>query len=164
MSTIPKTPAYMYTHIMSSAQAPKKLNAFTYKPVKQLSAEEIPVYVTKYNPIYADNLSESRMKIWIFILLCSLHIILGLIIGYIFELFTKKIQASYGENVALFVQLAINVMFLTILRYYVAPLFIIQLQAITPGLLFVAMFFGMQPSLYTNATTVGANIVNRIFG
>jgi len=105
----------------------------------------------KINNIYINNMKEHKMSFVIFVLLCLFHVVMGILIGGLIEGASRYIDIKYGNMVSLLFQIILNILTLSILRYYAAPIFIIQLQSITAGLLFVALYFGIQSTLYTNS-------------
>jgi len=107
--------------------------------------------ITKYNSTYIHALYEHKTPFIIFLSLCILYTVLGIIVGGIFETLARKIEKEYGYLVSLSYEIIINATFLSIMRFYILPIFVIQLQTITYGLLFSATYFGIQFSLYNNS-------------
>lgn len=105
----------------------------------------------KYNPKYIQALHEHKTPFIVFFLLCIVYTVLGSIVGGSFEILTKKINKKYGYSISLVYQIIINAIFLSLMRFYILPIFVIQLQTITYGLLFSATYFGIQFSLYNNS-------------
>lgn len=111
------------------------------------------------DPVFSGNLYEHNVTFMFFLLLCVIYMLLGIIIGGLFELTSQKINKKYGNAVSVAYQILINAMFMSIVRYYIFPLFIVQLQMITYGLLFTATYFGVQFSLYTNSLKLLKSII-----
>jgi len=111
------------------------------------------------DPVFSGNLYEHNVNFITFLLLCITYTLLGIIIGGLFELTTQKINKKYNTIIAVAYQILINAIFMSVVRYYIFPLFIVQLQMITYGLLFTATYFGLQFSLYTNTLKLIKNIV-----
>ena len=80
------------------------------------------------------------------------HVIPAIILGVICEKLNNYLQIKYKIQplVAVCLQLIIAIFFLYIIEIYICPSCGVEWQAITPGLFFVSLFFGLQTSLYSN--------------
>jgi flagellar biosynthesis protein FlhB len=116
-------------------------------------------HLAKYDSKYLHTFYEHDTSFILFITLCTIYTVLGSIIGGIFEIFSQKVDKKYGTIMSLIFQIIINVMFLALMRFYIFPLFVVQLQTITYGLLFTATFFGIQFSLYNNSFKLMKRII-----
>jgi len=126
----------------------------------KINSEHLTSQVSSLSPKYTDNFFEHNMLFSQFILLCLLNAILGILIGGLIEITSEHIDVKYGHMLSLIYQISINVVILAIIRYYLFPYLIIQLQSITPGLFFVALYFGLQSFLYTNSMIFIKKIIN----
>lgn len=122
--------------------------------------EHLTSQMTSFSPKYTNNFFEHNMLFVQFILLCLLNSILGILFAGLIEITSKHIDIKYGHLTSLTYQVSINIIFFGIIRYYIFPYLIVQLQSITPGLFFVAFYFGLQATLYNNAMI----LVKKILG
>lgn len=111
------------------------------------------------DPIFSNNLYEHNLSFMLFLLLCIIYTLLGIITGGLFELTSQEVDKKYGNAIAVMYQILINAIFMSLVRYYIFPLFIVQLQTITYGLLFVGTYFGVQSSLYANSLKLLKSII-----
>jgi len=115
---------------------------------------------TEYKSPFLHTFYEHKTSFVMFILLCILYTVAGSAIGATFEIIAQKIEKKYGYKISLSSQIIINSLFLSLMRFYIFPLFIIQLQTITHGLLFSATYFGTQYSLYANSLRLLHNFID----
>ena len=80
------------------------------------------------------------------------HVVPAIFFGVICEKISNYLQLKYTipPLVAVCLQLVLAIFFLYMIEIYICPSCGIEWQAITPGLFFVSIFFGLQTSLYSN--------------
>lgn len=76
---------------------------------------------------------------------------LGLIIESFFVYETKKKGKCFVLGIK---QLLVNIFILYIIQVHISDTFASQWQENTPGIFFVAMFFGVQTTMYNNLSLV----------
>lgn len=109
---------------------------------------------------YIFNLYEHRISFIEFVLVCLMYTIFGIVGGSLIEISSIGIENKYNFVTSTIFQTVANILFLSIMRFYVFPLFIIQLQTLTIGLLFCATFFGVQGNWYKNSLKLITDLVN----
>ena len=124
--------------------------------------EHLTSQMSSFSPKYTDNFFEHNMLFAQFILLCLLNAILGILVGGLIEITSKYADVKYGHMISLIYQISINIIFLAVIRYYLFPYLIIQLQSLTPGLFFVAFYFGLQSTLYSNSIILVQKIIGSV--
>lgn len=117
---------------------------------------------SNYESRYSFNIFEHHVSFIEFVILCIIYTVLGIIIGGLFEIASSNIDKKYNYIASLVFQIGINILFLSIMRFYIFPLFVIQLQTLTIGLLFSATYFGVQLTMYSNSLKLLRNIISKI--
>jgi len=86
----------------------------------------------------------------------TLYVLPAIVLGVLCEKITRYLQTTYNLNsfVSIIIQLFLAILFLFVVEYYISPKFGENWQAITPGLFFVSIFFGLQASLYANVFAI----------
>jgi len=84
------------------------------------------------------------------------HTVSAIIIGVLCEKTCNYIQLRFKMSplFMLCLQLVLSIFLLYLIEIYICPSCGVEWQAITPGLFFVSIFFGLQTSLYSNISSV----------
>lgn len=106
--------------------------------------------------VFKQSLSGYYMK-------CGIHIIAGLVLGICIEQLCKKIQSTYhiSPTIMAIFQLTLIVTVLYIIEVHISEIFSLEWQNITPGFIFVSLFFNLQGTLVNN---INAAISNNTLG
>jgi Na+/H+-dicarboxylate symporter len=83
---------------------------------------------------------------------CALHIIVGIVLGIVIDQLCKKIESAYHINPLIMVifELTLIIIVLYVIETFISGIFALEWQSITPGFLFVSLFFNLQTTLINN--------------
>mgnify|MGYP001003832233 CR=1 FL=1 len=87
-----------------------------------------------------------------FIVLTIINILSGIILGAFVEKISRYVNKKFGSKIAIIFQLTILLLILYVIQFYMSIFFAHQWQTITPGIFFVAIYFSIQTTLFTNLT------------
>ena len=106
-----------------------------------------------------DNIFHFKKSAFTYYGKCGLYAIIGIGLGLLIERICKKIQSQYKPATIttitmIVLQLFMIISTLYIIEIYVSGQFAIEWQNTTPGFMFVALFFNLQPTLISNITAL----------
>jgi hypothetical protein len=80
------------------------------------------------------------------------HVVPAIILGVICEKITHYVQTKYNLRpwITIILQLLLITLILYTIEIHISQSYASQWQDITPGFIFVSIFFGLQLSLYNN--------------
>lgn len=96
---------------------------------------------------------DYNANVFSFYRVCLYHALPGALLGFMIEHATRKLTTQYQLTAiqAFGVQLFMAIGVLYVVEHYISSRYAAEWQITTPGFIFVAFFFTMQPSLYLSA-------------
>lgn len=95
----------------------------------------------------------------IFFIRCAEHLLLGAILGGVVELISKYMSKEYGKPLGMLFQSFSLIFVMYMVKYHLSINIGNQWQQMTEGILFVAMYFGLQSTLYSNINYYFSKII-----
>lgn len=78
------------------------------------------------------------------------HLLLGALLGALVEIISQHMTDEYGRPIGILFQSFSLILVMYLIKFHFSGTIGDQWQQITEGILFVAMYFGLQTTLYAN--------------